>query len=313
MPPASAQANKIGISKIDHYVTIQNNGNQTPKQESKEYKYTNIGKFMNPSSAEQSPISDSESTKSSNKSVSMLDMMNGVHNNHNVQNTDVSVQSNTRKSNTSRCRNVSRNHTPYLDVSQSVNSLNAQERIEQHNMLSPSALHKNNIKLECEIKTFNHQKQESVSQYFDDSASESSIVSQGIDTHNRTLKRVCSDEDLPVMHCKKRSNEVSYTSTNANDEQQCVSYINCGNFATENKYSTVEYNRHNDANSQSLSTAESPNSNLEHEVGMEYQQLVDPVATLVVTNPDEEQFDLQDLKDDTLLNSSLNTNPGKLQ
>lgn len=305
MPPVSAQVNKIGINKIGHYVTIQNNGNQTPKQENKEHKYTNIGKYMNCSSAEQSPISDSESTKSSNKSLSMLDMMNGVHNNHNnVQNTDVSGQSNTRKPNTNRCRNVSRNHTSYMDVSQNVNGLNAQERIEQRNMLSPSALHKNNIKLECGIETFNHQKQES--QYFDDSASDSSIIStQGIETHNRCmLKRVCSDEDVPTMHSKKRSNDVLYTSTNANDEQQCVSYVNCANFATENKYSTVEFNRHNDVKSQPLITAKSSNSSLENEVGTEYQQLIDAAAPLVVTSPDKKQFDLQD---DTFLNSDLNT------
>lgn len=298
MPPVSAQVNKIGINKIGHYVTIQNNGNQTPKQEFKEHKYTNIGKYMNCSSAEQSPISDSESTKSSSKPLSMLDMMNGVHNNHNnVQNTDVSAQSNTRKPNTNHCQNVSRNHTPYIDVSQNVNGLNAQERIKQRNMLSPSDLHKNNIKLECGIETFNHQKQES--QYFDNSASDSSIISQVIEPHNRCmLKRVCSDEDVPTMHSKKRSNDVLYTSTNANDEQQCVSYVNCVNFAIENKYSTVEFNRHNDAKSQPLITAESPNSNLEHEV---------------VTSPDEEQFDLRDMRDDTPLNSDLENAKGKLQ
>lgn len=328
MPPVSAQTNKIGINKIDRYFVIQN-GNQTPKQESKEHKYTNIGKFMNSnSSAEQSPISDSESTKSSSKSLSMLDMMNGVHNNNvhnnghnnvhknghnnvhnnghnNVQNTDVSIQSNNHKPNTNRCRNVSRNHIPYLDVSQSTNGLNTQKKIKEGNMLSPSALHKNNIKLEHGAETFNHQKQES--QYFDDSASDSSIISQGIETHNRCmLKRVCSDEDLPALHSKKRSNDVLYTSTNINDEQQCVSYVNCGTFATE-KYSPVEFNRHNDANSQPLIKAESSNSNPEHKVGTEYQELVDPAVT------NEEQFDLQDLKDDTLLNADLNANPGKLQ
>lgn len=324
MPPVTVQTNKINIDKIDRYFVIQN-GNQTPKQESKEHKYTNIGKFMSSSNAEQSPISDSESTKSSGKSLSMLDMMNGVHNNNvhnnvhnnghnNVQNTDVSIQSNTHKPNTNRCRNVSRNHIPYLDVSQSANGLNAQKKIKEGNMLSPSALHKNNIKLEHGIETsrFNHQKQES--QYFDDSASDNSIILQGIETHNRCmLKRVCSDEDLPALHSKKRSNDVLYTSTNTNDEQQCVSYVNCGTFAAENKYSAVEFNRPNDVNSQPLITAESPNSNPEHKVGTEYQQLVDPAATLVVTNPDEEQFDLQDLKDDTLLNADLNANSGKLQ
>ncbi|XP_072743069.1 uncharacterized protein [Anoplolepis gracilipes] len=310
MPPAVTQATKIGINKIDHYVVIQGKGNRTPKQESKEHERT-IGKLINSSSTEQNPISDSESAKSG-KPLSMLNMMNGTHNSHNnIQNTDVSVQpnilANSRKPNTNRCRSVSRNHTSCLDVSQNTNGLKAQERIEQHNsMLSPGALHENNIKVEHGIETFN-QKQDSALQYFDDSASDSSIVSQGTETYNRcTLKRVCSDEDLPTVHSKKRSNDVLYASTNANDEQQCVSYVNCRTFTTKNKYS-VEFNRYNDTNS--LITSESPNSSLEHEVGTEYQQLVDPTATLVVTNPDEEQFDLQDLKDDTLLNSDLNANP----
>lgn len=300
MPPAITQANKLGINKIDHYIVIQGKGNRTPKQEPKE-EYT-IGKYS--SSAEQSPISDSESVKSSSKPL-MLDMMNGAHNNHNnVQNTDVSVQSNilvnTRNSNTNRCRSVSQN----------TNGLNAQERIEQrNNIMSPSALHENKIKLEHAIETFD-QKQEPMLQYFDDSGSDSTIVSQGIETHNRcTLKRICSDEDLPTMHSKKRSNDTLYVSTNSNDEQQHVSYVNCKTFATKNKYSVVEFNQYNDANLQSLITAESPNSSLEHEIGKEYQQLVDSTTSL---NSNEVQFDLRDLKDDTLLSSDLNANPGKL-
>lgn len=310
MPPAAAQANKIGINKIDRYVVIQGKGNRIPKQESKEQEHS-IGKFINSSSAEQSPISDSESAKSSGKPLSMLDMMNGAHNNHNNVQNDVSVQSNilanTRNPNTNRCRSVSRNRTSCLDMSQNANG---HERIEQrNNILSPGALHENNIKLERGIETFN-QKQEL---YFDDSTSDSSVVSQGIETHNRcTLKRICSDEDLPTMHSKKRSNDV-YVSTNANDEQQRVSYVNCGTFATENKYPAVEFNRYNDANLQPLITAESPNSSLEHEIGKKYQQLIDPPASLVITNSDEVQFDLRDMKDDNLLNSDLTANPGKLQ
>ncbi|KMQ96377.1 neuronal pas domain-containing protein 2 [Lasius niger] len=306
MPPAAAQANKIGINKIDRYVVIQGKGNRIPKQESKEQEHS-IGKFINSSSAEQSPISDSESAKSSGKPLSMLDMMNGAHNNHNNVQNDVSVQSNilanTRNPNTNRCRSVSRNRTSCLDMSQNANG---HERIEQrNNILSPGALHENNIKLERGIETFN-QKQEL---YFDDSTSDSSVVSQGIETHNRcTLKRICSDEDLPTMHSKKRSNDV-YVSTNANDEQQRVSYVNCGTFATENKYPAVEFNRYNDANLQPLITAESPNSSLEHEIGKKYQQLIDPPASLVITNSDEVQFDLRDMKDDNLLNSDLTANP----
>ncbi|XP_029660268.1 aryl hydrocarbon receptor nuclear translocator-like isoform X2 [Formica exsecta] len=265
-PPFTAQTNKV-----DRYIVMQDKDNRTPKQESKDYEHT-LGKLNNSSSAEQCPISDSESIKLSCKPLSMFDMTNGAHNNHNnVQNADMSVQSNilanTRKPNINRCRRVSRSHISRLDVSQNMNGLNTQVKIEQRdNMLSPDALRENDIKLERGIETFNHQKQESVLQYFDDSASDSSTISQGIETHNRCmLKRVYSDEDLPAMHSKKRSNDVLYMSTNANDEQQCVSYVNCGTFATEDKYS-AKFNQYNDIKSQSLNTAESPNSSLDQEI-----------------------------------------------
>lgn len=263
-PPFTAQTNKV-----DRYIVMQDKDNRTPKQESKDYEYT-LGKFNNSSSAEQCPISDSESIKLSCKPLSMFDMTNGAHNNHNnVQNADMSVQSNilanTRKPNINRCRSVSRSHISRLDVSQNMNGLNTQVKIEQRdNMLSPDALRENDIKLERGIETFNHQ--ESVLQYFDDSASDSSTISQGIETHNRCmLKRVYSDEDLSAMHSKKRSNDVLYMSTNANDEQQCVSYVNCGTFATEDKYS-AKFNQYNNIKSQPLNTAESPNSSLDQEV-----------------------------------------------
>ncbi|XP_029172433.1 circadian locomoter output cycles protein kaput-like isoform X2 [Nylanderia fulva] len=294
MPPAITQANKVGINKIDHYIVIKDKGNQTPKQEPKE-EYT-IGKYS--SSAEQSPISDSDSVNSSSKPL-MLDLMNGAHSNHNnVQSTDISVQSNILASN----RNPNTNRR---SVSQNTNGLNAQKRIEQRNIMSPDALQESKIKLERGIEMF-EQKQEPARQYFDDSASDSTVVSQGIETHNRcTLKRICSDEDLSTMHSKKRSNDALYVPTNPNDEQQRDSYVNCEIFATENKYSVV--NRYNDANLQPLITAESPNSSHEHEIGKEYQQ--DPIASL---NSDEIQFNLQDLNGETFLSSDRNANSEQL-
>lgn len=300
--PFTAQTNKVDIDKIDPSTVLQGKDDRIPMQESKEHEHT-LGN-NNSSSAEQCPISDSES------------MMNDVHNNHNnVQNADMSVQSNilanTRESNMNPCQSVSR-HISRLDVSQNVNDLNAQVKIEQRdNVLSPDALRENDIKLKRGIETFNHQTQELVVQYFDDSASDSSVISQGIETHNRyMLKRVCSDEDLPVMHSKKRSNvDMLYASTNANDKQQCVSYVNCGTFATEDKYSAVKFNQYYDVNSQPLMiTAESPNSSLDHEIETEFhQQLVDPAAT----NIDEEQY-LRDLKNHIVQNSDLNPHSGKL-
>jgi len=313
MPPVAAQATKIGINKIDRCV-IQGKGKVTPKQESKH----TLEKLINPSSAEQSPISDSESAIPSGKPLSMFEMMNVVHNNHdNVQNTDTSIQSKilaARKS--GKSSRMSRNHISYVDP-QNANVLNTQKKINQRNvgMLSPDALNEGttcNIKMErCIEETFNRlEKQESILQYFDDSASDSSIVSSGIEMHNRCpLKRICSDEDLMTMHNKKRSNDV-YAS-NANNEQQRVSYLKCRSFATEYPTLSDEFNQYNDVNLQPLTMAESPNSSL-HEVGTDYQQLVDPAVPLV-TNHDEEQFiELQDLKEDTLLRSELDANPGKL-
>ncbi|XP_018392295.1 PREDICTED: aryl hydrocarbon receptor nuclear translocator 2-like [Cyphomyrmex costatus] len=296
MPPVSAQANKIGINKINRCIVIQGKGKGkvTPKQESKH----TIGKLINPSSAEQSPISDSESAVPSGKPLSMFEMMNAGHNSHgNVQNVDMPVQSKvltTRKS--GKSSRAPRNHTSCLDNPPIVNVLNGGSTV-------------CNIKVERGIEeTFNCVKKQEA-QYFDDSASDNSIASSGIEVHNRCpLKRICSDEDLLAMHSKKRSNDV-YTSTNINNEQQ-RSYLKCRSFASEYPTFSDEFNQYNDVNSQPLTVAESPNSSL-HEVGTDYQQLVDPVVpNLVVTNHDEEQFvDLQDLKEDTLLSSELDANP----
>jgi len=270
--PVAAQATKIGINKIDRCV-VQGKGKVTPKQESKH----TLEKLINSSSAEQSPISDSESAIPSGKPLSMFEMMNAVHNSHdNVQNTDMSVQSKILAAHKSgKSSRMSRNHMSYVDPQNA--NLNTQKKIDQRNvgMLSPDALNEGttcNIKMErCIEETFNClEKQESILQYFDDSASDSSIVSSGIEMHNRCpLKRICSDEDLMTMHNKKRPNDV-YAS-NANNEQQRVSYLKCRSFATEYPTFSDEFNQYNDVNSQPLTMAESPNSSL-HEVGTDYQQ-----------------------------------------
>ncbi|KYM82224.1 Aryl hydrocarbon receptor nuclear translocator-like protein 2 [Atta colombica] len=294
MPPVSAHANKIGINKINRCIVIQGKGKgkASPKQESKH----TIGKLINSNSAEQSPMSDSESVMSSGKPLSMFEMINADHNSHgNIQNADMSAQSKvlaTRKS--GKNSRASRNHTSCLDSSPSANVLNGTAC---------------NIKVERGTEeAFNCVKKQEV-QYFDDSASDNSIASSGIEMHNRCpLKRICSDENLLVMHSKKRSNDV-YTSTNINNEQQHISYLKCRSFASEYPTFSDEFNQYNDVNSQPLTVAESPNSSL-HEVGTDYQQLVDPAVPLGVTNHDEEQFvDLQDLKEDTLLSSELDASP----
>lgn len=310
MPPAVTQANKIGINKIDRCVVIQGKGKVTPKQESKH----TVGKLIDPSSAEQSPISDSESAMLSGKPLSMFEMISAAPNNHgNVQNADVAVQSKiltARKS--GKSPRASRNHTSCLDGPEKANVLKTREKIDQRNggMLSPDHLNGTAcIKVERGIEeTFNcMEKQESVMPYFDDSASDSSVISSRLEMHNRCpLKRICSDEDLLAMHSKKRPNDV-YTSANANNEQH--SYLKLKYFATEHRTFSDEFKQYNDVNSQSLTMAESPTSS--HEVETNYQQLVDPNMSPFVTNQDEEQF--INLQKNTLLTSELDPNSGKLQ
>ncbi|XP_012232498.1 uncharacterized protein [Linepithema humile] len=322
MPPVATHANKVGINKLDLF-KMKGKSNCTSSKESNNHKHT-IGKCMNPNKAKESSISDSESAKSSGKSIKVLDMMETAHNSRgNSQNVDVPTQSNslaTHKPNTNPCVSCS-SHTSCMDAPQSANVSNTQERMKQQSnasMLPRNTLHEfaaYNIKVECGVETFNcRQKQKSVLQYLDcDSVSDSSIVSASVETHTTsrgTLKRICSDEDFSTTHKKRPSNV--YASTNTNEEQQDVSHMKCRGMtsASENKYPTLEFNQFNDVNSQPLMTA-SPNSNL-HEVGTDYQQLIDPFGNpLIVTNADEEQFmqNLKDAKDDTPLSPDLDANP----
>ncbi|XP_032668631.1 circadian locomoter output cycles protein kaput-like isoform X1 [Odontomachus brunneus] len=314
LPPAATQANKIGINKIEHYVALQGKGKQSPsiKEESNDDPHSCSGKYINSSDGEQ--MSDSESAKpSSGKSMAMYERINSISSSHtNVQSDDMLVQSNilpTREAGTnSSCNVTPRNHLPRLPVPQSASVLSSQKRIE-HQQQPPVC----DIKVERGAEVYDYLETREM-QYYDDAANDTSVVSPTNDSHNRcTLKRICSEEDLVTMRNKKRSND-AYASTNGNDVQQSTPYVNCRTtYVADNGYPalTVEFNRYNEVNSQQLMTTESPNSSL-HDVGVEYQQMVDnhPVAPLIITNPEEEQFnDLQDLNDDTLLNPELDANP----
>ncbi|KAL0115866.1 hypothetical protein PUN28_011027 [Cardiocondyla obscurior] len=306
MPPAATHANKIGINKIDRCV-IKGKGKVSPKQESKHM----VGKLINPSSAEQSPISDTESTVSSGKPLSIYEMINSTPNS-NAENADISVQSKSltpRKS--GKSPRALHDQTPGLDVTQNVNVLSTQESIDQcsASMLSPNALSDatpRNIKIERGIEeTFNClENQKSVPKYFDDSAADSSIVSPRLEFDSRCpLKRICSDENLLVMHSKRRSNDM-FASTNAINEQQRISYLKCKPFAAEYPMFS-ELNQFSDVNLQTLTMPKSPSSSL-HEVDTDYQQLVDSTASLAASNRDEKQF--LELQDDSLINSDLDVN-----
>lgn len=318
LPPAATQANKIGINKIEHYVALQGKGKQSPsiKEESNDDPHSCSGKYINSSDGEQ--MSDSESAKpSSGKSMAMYERINSTSNSHtNVQSDDMLVQSNilpTREAGTnSSCNVTPHNHLPRLNVPQGAGVLSSQKRIEQQQQQQQPVC---NIKVERGVEMYDYLENREM-QYYDDTANDTSVVSPTNESHNRcTLKRICSEEDLVAMRNKKRPND-AYASTNGNNMQQSTTpYVNCRTtYVADNSYPalTVEFNRYNDVNSQQLMTAESPSSSL-HDVGVEYQQMVDnhPVAPLIITNPEEEQFsDLQDMKDDTLLSPELDANPG---
>lgn len=317
LPPAAAQANKIGISKIEHYVSLHGKDKHSPsiKDEFNDGRHSSSGKYMSSSDGEQ--VSDSESSKPlSGKPLSMYERISSMPNSShtNVQNDDMLVQSSVPaiRSPGTNSRNVTpRDHLPCLKQSASV--LSSQKRIEQprQQQQQPTC----NIKVERGAEVYDYLENREL-QYYDDAANDSSVVSPTNDSHNRcALKRMCSEENLITMRNKKRSND-AYVSTNGNEVQQSGgSYVNCRTtFVAESSYPalTAEFNRYNDVNSQRLMIVESPNSSL-HEVGVEYQQLVGdhPAAPLMITNPEEEQFsDLQDLKNDALLSPELDANPG---
>ncbi|EFN85711.1 Neuronal PAS domain-containing protein 2 [Harpegnathos saltator] len=317
LPPAATQANKIGINKIEHYVALQGKGKQSPsiKKETND-RHSCDGKYMSSSDGEQ--MSDSESAKpSSGKPLSMYETINSMSNNHtNVQSDDIThsnihavCEAGANSRNVAPC-----SHLPGMNVPQSANVLSAQKRVKQtqHQQQQQQQQSTCNIKVERGVEGYDYLDNRELQYYNDAATNDRPVVSPTTESHNRcTLKRICSDEDLAAMRNKKRPNE-TYMSTNDNDMQQSVSYMDCRTtFMAENSYPVLaEFNRYNDVNSQPLMTVESPTSSLQ-EIGVEYQQLIGdhPAAPLIITNLEEEQFnDLQDRKDDTLLNPELDAN-----
>ncbi|XP_014487078.1 PREDICTED: uncharacterized protein LOC106750930 isoform X2 [Dinoponera quadriceps] len=309
LPPASTQANKIGINKIEHYVALQGKGKQSPniKEESNDDGRHSCGKYMNSSDGEQ--MSDSESAKPpSGKSI--YERIDGAnHSSVSADDAQPNILAIHETGTKPFCNATPRNHC--LNVAQGAGVLSTQKRIEPSQQQTAC-----NVKVERSVDVYDYLENNRELQYYDDVANDSSVVSPTTNESHKRLKRICSEEDLVAMRNKKRPNDAYAALTNGNDVvQQGVPYVNCRTtFVTENDYPalTVEFNRYNDvSSSQPLMTAESPNSSL-HEVGVEYQQLVGnhPAAPLIITNPEDEQFaDLQDLKDDTLLSPELDANP----
>lgn len=325
LPPASAQASKIGINRLpQHHVVVQSDSKQSPsiKEESDGEKYMYDDKLINSNSAKQDRMPDPEDARPSGKSPSVYETVNTVRNGHgNIRSNDMCVQSNVLAARESSC--VPRNHmSSYLNASHGADVLDPQERVEsrQSGASNESTAMYCGIKVERGVDIYNCvEKREPVLQYYDNASSNGSAVSpvSTNNSHNR-LKRICSDEDLTTMRNKKRLGSV-YASSNSDDRPD-ISYGNCRTtYVADNHYPmlTDEFSRYHDVNPQSLMT-ESPNSSL-HSLtspetgGIDYQQLVadHPTAatSLIMTNPEEERLsDLQDLKDATLLSSD--PNPG---
>jgi len=311
--PTIAPDNKICDSdKNNHYNRyLQDKEHRMQvKQEYKEHKYVNE-KMLSPGSARQSPVSDVENMKPLSGSLLTSDDVNVVaHSSRsNIQDATY-VQSTvlvTRKSGTKSRR--SHSYTACLDTTQNTNVPNVQRRIDymNANVLSSNILYggaANNIKMEPGIGRFIClDKQSSVLHYFGD---DDGIT--GIKTQDRwPLKRIYSEEDLLAMHTKKRSAE-AHPSTSTSDERQDYG----SSFAAENEYPrAIELNNQcNDIDAQQLATTKS--SELDSSESGDYQQLEPAATSLEGTNPELGLLDLVDLKEDLLLSSDLEADPGIL-
>lgn len=316
IPSAITQGSRIysDTSKNKHYsryLQDKQHRAQQVKQEYKEHKYANE-KLLSPNSARQSPVSDAEDVKPLSGTLLTSDDVNVAHSSRsNIQGATF-VQSTVllaRKSGTKSRR--SHNYIACLDAIQNINVPDVQRRVDyvNANVVSSSILYNGvtgNVKTEPDIGRFIClDKESSVLHYLGDA--DDDVVSAGIKAHERwPLKRICSEEDL-AAYTKKRSGE-AYASTSASDEPQ--DYGN--SFTAESEYPqtlSIEYSQYDGTDTQQLATAKSPGVSIS-EIG-NCQQIMEPAATpLEVANPELGLLDLTDLKEDLLLNSDLETDPG---
>ncbi|XP_017762707.1 PREDICTED: aryl hydrocarbon receptor nuclear translocator-like protein 2 isoform X2 [Eufriesea mexicana] len=302
LPPAVAQARKLGIEKIDHYLMVQGKGNRNQKQESK----TN-----NNDSDRQ------ESSRSSGKTITLHEVSKQTPNlrdsaQDHQNSPQITNMITTNESTVESCINTQRDTgTSHLEISQNVDILNPAVVVKEPvtTVSSSHALCENNpcnIKVEPIVDIYTHQ-QEPVMEYLENNMVDNNIT-PNTKTHKHSLKRIYSHEDLKASCNRKRHSNVSYASSDTNDEQQNVSYVDCKLFVGE-EFSELptDFNQYNiNMNPQSLKVAESPNSSLNEAIA-DYQQ-VDSSA--IPPNPDDDQFiDLHDLRDEPLLSPGLDANP----
>ncbi|XP_043795809.1 neuronal PAS domain-containing protein 2-like isoform X2 [Apis laboriosa] len=280
LPPAEAQARRLGIKKIDRYLMVQAKANHNQKSESK----TNTNK--NNSNERQ------ENTRSSRKTVHEVTKQ--------TRNSTQDEQNSSRTnsiSNVESCVNTQRKSgISQLELRQNVDILNPNTTVKK-----PVATIENNscnIKIERNMDVY---MPETMIEYFEKNAIDNNVTS---DLKNHPLKRIYSDEDIKTGCTKKRQyNNVPYASSDTSDEQN-ISYIDCKSFVDE-EFSELSTD-FNNINPQSLKIAESPNSSLS-EVITDYQQ-VDSSIPLIAPNPELEP-EYGDLQDNSLLSPDLEANP----
>lgn len=307
LPPAAAQASKVGIKKIDHYLVVQGKGNRTPKQEPRteiKQERQSIGKIMSPDvSIEQETISsdgqqhagrrrnqdrDSTCSLSPGKPMGMQEMLGQVH--------GVKEEPLNNK--------ISRDNISRLNV------------LTEHDITDVNVI-KNNVSIEM---VDHPQNQNSVLDYVGNGTSES----EDEESRRRySSKRIYNEENIRNGVNKKRRSDRQYKTTDlrlepqqrqqqqqlqqVHQQQQAVPYGNCRTFINDDQFSTlVDFNQHDPIQSQPIRvmSTDSANSSLQ-DISIEYQDLV--ISNL----PDDEQFvaDLQELKEDPLLSPSLDANP----
>lgn len=275
LPPAEAQARRLGIKKIDRYLMVQAKANHNQKSESK----TNNNK--NNFNEKQ------ENTRSSRKTVHEVTKQTR----NSTQDEQNSSRTNSM-SNVESCVNIQRKSgISQLELHQNVDILNPNTAVKK-----PVATIGNNpcnIKVEHNMDVYTPE-----TEYF-----EKNPIDNSSDLKNHPpLKRIYSDENIKTGCIKKRQcNNVPYVSSDTSDEQN-MSYIDCKPFVDE-EFSTD----FNNINPQSLKIAESPNSSLS-EVITDYQQ-VDSSIPLIAPNPELEP-EYGDLQDSSLLSLDLESNPG---
>ncbi|XP_053971138.1 circadian locomoter output cycles protein kaput-like isoform X1 [Hylaeus volcanicus] len=269
LPPAAAQASKIGIKKIDHYLVVQGKGNRTPKQEQKA---VTSGKQIHEEgnsrpSGKSLPIGsprdahDDGKDKTDETTPGQVGSM--------IVPNDLSVEP---------CVNVP--HIPgtsRLDDPLSIETLNPAE-IEESiiNVSSTLPLCDDipcDIKVENVMDVFDHAQDPLIEYPESVPLVDDSIVTDSRSSHQYPLKRIYSDEDVRTICNKKRHIIDPYTRPDTNDEEQNVPY--CRPYGTEEfPEITSNYSQYNNMNSQLLRIAESPNSTLD-ELTVDYQE-VDP-------------------------------------